>query len=125
MGEEKKKPKKEFDNQTELGFADDNKQEDTETNKDKKIKYVLDLLTNDGDLEKKTDINKNQVKVLSKALLYAEKFKVPIVANAAIKVMQLSISKDRKGRKELMEVGKAYGEQEEQNAFSKLLTGVE
>jgi hypothetical protein len=123
MAEEKKKPKAEYD--AKKLFPDDDNNHDTESNKDKKIKFVLDLLTSDTDLEKKTDINKNQVKVLSKALLYAEKFKCPIVEAAAIKVMQLSISKDRKGRKEIQEVGKAYGEQEDQSAFSKLLTGVE
>lgn len=79
------------------------------------------------DIELKTDINDKQILAFSRAEIYAESFKLPIVTKFTNSIMRLSISKGRKSRGELVDVTKGGSSLDEPlsvNTFSNRFLGV-
>ena len=75
---------------------------------DEGFKKIVDSLTNEIDLEGKTELNSIQVVAISRADWFAQKYESPAMAMIVLKVSKYLKSKDRKGLGELVEVAKGY-----------------
>jgi hypothetical protein len=92
-------------------FMTDDFKQNKEEDKPSKREELLDKLTNEvfntENIEVRTDINQRQVTSLSKGLLFAEKFESEVLKEFCNNIMKLSLSKDRKSRKEFGEMARS------------------
>lgn len=83
----------------------------TEENaKNEKLEMLNELVKQNyskENIEVKTDINDKQIRAFGVARLFADKYKNILVFNLVEQFMTLSISKDRKSRKEYQEIAKS------------------
>lgn len=71
------------------------------------MKEVLSEVYSKADVEVKTDINNAQIIALSKGEIFAQRYQCTIMRDLCQTIMTLSISKDRKSRKESTEIVKS------------------
>lgn len=91
----------------------DNNEEDNQSITDKiKLIAVTNLLSKDN-LKTNSRIKIQQVPKLTKMLMYGEIFEIPFIKELAENILELQISVNGLGRKELVElVGKVYNPME-------------
>jgi hypothetical protein len=65
---------------------------------------VIDKMFSEDNLEQKTDLTLRQIIAITKVQTYADVYKVPIADQVATRIMNLSISNKRLGRKEIENV---------------------
>lgn len=85
---------------------DDIEMVDESTEKDRWMQEVSKQIFSKNDIELKTDINVPQINALTKGMLYADTYNVGIMKELCKWIMILSVSKDRRSRKEFTEISK-------------------
>lgn len=75
---------------------------------DEGFKKIVDSLTNEIDLEGKTELNGIQVVAITRAAVVADRYDSKTLEALVLKVSKYLKSKDRKGLGELVEVAKGY-----------------
>jgi hypothetical protein len=83
-------------------------EQEQENRKDMWMQEVSKQIFSKDNIEVKTDLNTNQINALTKGLLFAETFNVSLMERLCNTIMVLSVSKDRKGRKEFTEIAKTF-----------------
>jgi hypothetical protein len=71
-----------------------------------KLKMVEEVYST-TDVELKTDLNNAEIIAITKGKLFSKTFNTPIISELCLTLMELKISKDRKGRKEFVEIAKS------------------
>lgn len=84
-----------------------------ENRKDMWMQEVSKQIFSKDNIEVKTDLNTNQINALTKGLLFADTYGVSLMRNLCNTIMVLSVSKDRKGRKEFTEIAKTFNNESE------------
>lgn len=74
--------------------------------KDMWMAEVSKQIFSKDDIEVKTDINTAQINALTKGKLFAKTFNCSIMDDLCEQIMLLSVSKDRRSRKEFTEISK-------------------
>lgn len=79
-------------------------------------------------IELKTELNDSQIMAFSQGRAFANRYKVPLLAEFIKNISKYSISKNRKGRKEFSEISKANlqmasGEERERASIPERLIG--
>jgi len=95
-----------FDDFTSIFVPKEHEAQPTNVQQEHLTKIIGEIYSKEN-IEVKTDINMPQINALTKAIVYADRFNSPMVAQVAQKYMELSISKDRKGRKEFTEISRS------------------
>lgn len=106
-------------------FDEQPKDDEQLSARDKKIEMILERGFSTDNLGMKTDINEQQVIALTRALMFAEHYSMPLVERIATTLMTLSISKGRKGRKEWFDLGKSFANESDERGMINKLTGLE
>ena len=75
---------------------------------------IIDEVFSKKDIEVKTDLNTNLINQITRGKIYASKYKCSIMEELCNNIMILSVSKDRKGRKEFTEISKSIHSTEEE-----------
>mgnify|MGYP001152651069 CR=1 FL=1 len=91
----------------------------------KHLDKIVDEIYSIENIEVKTDLNQAQINAITKALVFAETYKVGILTTIANKHMALLISKDRKGRGEFTQIAAGMENEHKQSSslFNKLVGG--
>lgn len=105
--------------------------EEKEESKNEKLELLNSLVKENystDNIAVKTDLNENEIRVFSVGLLFGERYKNPLVTDLVNKLMTLKLSKNRKSRKESVEISKSLlgsnnPEEVEDNSFRKKLLG--
>lgn len=79
-------------------------QTDERSSAEIRMEYLIKQGFSRDNIEMKTDLSKQAIKAISKGLMHAQIFSDSTIADLCQTVMVLSVSKDRKGRKELTEL---------------------
>ena len=89
------------------------------------LKEMFKMIYSKDDIEVKTDLTSPQVLAITKLGVYANTFGIEIVNTIARTFMELSVSKNRLGRKEFTEISKAAQQQQavESQTISERLFG--
>ena len=86
---------------------------------------VLDKAFTTEDIELKTDLTTNQIVQFARARRFADQFSIDVLNKFIYDLSVYSVSKDRKGRKEYVEIAKSLHnmehEQQEGNIRDRLL----
>lgn len=77
------------------------------TVRDEYILKIIDEVFSTKDIQVKTDLTVRQIKAFAKGEIFAEEYNCDIMKKLCNKMMILSVSKDRKGRKEFTEISKS------------------
>ena len=72
-------------------------------------------------IEVKTELNAHQINIFTKALTFADIYNLPVIENFVNRFMILSLSKDRKSRKEMTDIAKSLMAQSNSQEESGLL----
>lgn len=76
------------------------------------LKEMFKMIYSKDDIEVKTDLTPPQVLAVTKLGIYGTTFGIQIVNDIARTFMELSVSKNRLGRKEFTEISKAAQQQQ-------------
>ena len=79
-----------------------------ENRKDIWMQEVSKQIFSKDNIEVKTDINTSQINALTKGLLFAKTYNVSLMKDLCDTIMVLSVSKDRRGRKEFTDIAKTF-----------------
>jgi hypothetical protein len=71
---------------------------------DEHLLKIIDEIYSKKNIEVKTDLSIRQIMAISKGLLFADRYKCKIMRDFCNKIMILSVSKDRKSRKEFTDI---------------------
>jgi len=71
------------------------------------LKQMFDMIYSTDNIEVKTDLTPPQILAITKLSIYGTTFGIDIANQIAHKFMELSVSKNRLGRKEFTEISKA------------------
>jgi len=71
-----------------------------------RIEMMIKEVFNKKNIDVKTDINARQIVAITKGRLYASMFKSTLMADLCTTFMNLNLSRDRKSRKEFVELVK-------------------
>jgi hypothetical protein len=82
--------------------------------KDAYMEQIVSEIYSKKDIELKTDLNTKQIIAIAKAETYAGFYGSRLVANLCQTIMELSVSKDRKGRKEFTSIAQSIQSQPEE-----------
>ena len=110
---------------TKARFKDEEKENGLDVKDEYLLKIISEIYSKDN-VEVKTDINAKQINAITKGLLFAERYKCNIMKSLCNNIMTLSISKDRKSRKEFTEISKSIStpyEEESEPTLRKRLIG--
>jgi hypothetical protein len=89
------------------------------------VQHLFDeKLIKDNKIELKSDLNEFEISQLSKLLFVGKKMKLNGVTEICHTFMRLRVSKERKGRMELIEAIKSTLESVKSDAFANTLKGV-
>lgn len=69
---------------------------------------IIDETYSIENIEVKTDLTEAQIKAITKGQLFAERYNCEIMNKLCNKIMVLSVSKNRLGRKEFAEISKSF-----------------
>jgi len=97
-------------------------QETSATAKDNEyLNNITKQIFNLDNIEVKTELNSHQINVFTKALTFAKLYNLPIIEDFIDTFNKLSLSKDRKSRKEFTEISKSLLASTQQNEETGLL----
>jgi hypothetical protein len=84
------------------------------------MKNYSEQIFSTDNISVKTDINTRQIMALSKGLIFAERYNSKLMLGLCNQIMILSVSRDRKSRKEFTEVTKSINGGDDGNIIPSL-----
>lgn len=107
---------------------EDDRIDDGMSAKDRRDMVLLQEIYSKKDIEMKSELNDSLIQAVTKGLLYADHFRVPIVSDLCNKLLELRVSKNRGGRKEFVDMARSMNANDFDSGkydLSKRLFGVE
>jgi DNA gyrase/topoisomerase IV subunit B len=74
------------------------------------IRIIDELLSSQTNLKMKSDLSNKQITAVTKAYVYAAHYNSPLVRNVADTLLELLVSKNRLGRKELTDLARSLSD---------------
>ena len=84
------------------------------TARDEYLLKIIDEVYSKENIEVKTDLNVKQINAINKGKLFADRYNCTLLDDLCQNTMILSVSKDRKGRKEFTEISKSINSPQEE-----------
>lgn len=94
------------DSRPSLDLLVETPKEEKEEVKDTVLETTLKELFSYEKLEMKTDLSSDLILAMARGKVFSKKFKSPELDNLMDNIMKLFVSKDRKGREEMVELAK-------------------
>jgi len=90
------------------------------------LKYAMEEIFSNDNLEMKTDLTQKQINAMTKGLLFAKEFKNNLMRDLVNKMMRLLVSKGRKGRAEFIQMTQQINNQapQQNEGIAKRLLGL-
>lgn len=98
--------------------------EHAESVREKTIRESVRKLLSETDMHQKSDINRKMIISLTRGYVFAEEYNQPVVKKLCDYILRLSVSKERKGREELVTLVTGINEsnnKDERKLFERLL----
>lgn len=82
--------------------------------RDEYLLKIIDEVYSKDNIEVKTDLNVKQINAITKGKIFSQRYKCNLLNNLCDNIMVLSVSKDRKSRKEFTEISKSINSPQEE-----------